>query len=74
MRKQYEQSRAWWYMPIIPVLRRLRQVDHKFQASLGYRVRSCLEKGNNKEIGTDNSSKIQKSILKNIHMFKLNQN
>jgi hypothetical protein len=25
---------VWWYMPIILVLRRLRQKDHEFEASL----------------------------------------
>jgi hypothetical protein len=25
---------AWWYMPVIPVFRRLKQGDLKFQASL----------------------------------------
>jgi hypothetical protein len=29
-------------MPIIPVLMRLRQGDHKVEASLGYGVRSYL--------------------------------
>jgi hypothetical protein len=24
----------WWYMPIVPALRRLRQEDHEFEASL----------------------------------------
>jgi hypothetical protein len=27
-------------MPVIPVLRRLRQEDHKFEVSLGYKVSS----------------------------------
>jgi hypothetical protein len=29
-------------MPIIPILGRLRHKDHKFKASLGYIVKSCL--------------------------------
>jgi hypothetical protein len=31
-------------MCIIPVVRRLRQEDHRFQASLGHTVRLCLKK------------------------------
>jgi hypothetical protein len=29
---------------LIPVFKRLRQEDHKFEANLGYIVRTCLEK------------------------------
>lgn len=37
-----EMSKAWWLTLMIPVQRRLRQ-NHKFQASLAYRVRSYLK-------------------------------
>jgi hypothetical protein len=37
-------DQAWWYTPVIPELRRLRQVDGKFAASLSYTVRPCLKK------------------------------
>jgi hypothetical protein len=27
---------AWWFTPVISAFRRLRQENHKFEASLGY--------------------------------------
>jgi hypothetical protein len=35
---------AWWYIPIIPALRRLRQEDCEFKTSLGYIVKLYLKK------------------------------
>jgi hypothetical protein len=35
--KNYKNNHwAWWYRTIIPALRRVRQKDHEFKASLGY--------------------------------------
>jgi hypothetical protein len=34
----YDIKNIWWYMLIIPTLRRLRQEDCEFKASLGYLV------------------------------------
>jgi hypothetical protein len=33
--------KVWWYLPIIPALRSLKQEDCEFKASLGYMGRSC---------------------------------
>jgi hypothetical protein len=41
--KKKKKCQAWWQALIIPVLRRLRQGDPKFKASLGYIVRSYLK-------------------------------
>jgi hypothetical protein len=37
-------SWAWWCMPVIPALGRLKWDDWEFKASLGYIVRLCLKK------------------------------
>jgi hypothetical protein len=43
-KRHLRMSQAWWYIPVIPALGRLRQEYHEFETSLGYRVRSCLKK------------------------------
>jgi hypothetical protein len=43
-------SWAWYYIPVIPTLQRLRQKDHEFMASLDYIVRMFLKKINKKVI------------------------
>lgn len=36
-------SEVWWHVPVIPVLRWLRQEDQMFEASLDYLVKPCFE-------------------------------
>jgi hypothetical protein len=38
-------SQAWWYTPVIPILRKLRQEGREFKTSL---ERSCLKTKQNK--------------------------
>lgn len=33
------EAEVWWHIPVVPVLRRLLQVDQKFKTSLGYVVK-----------------------------------
>jgi hypothetical protein len=40
-------SQAWWNMPVIPALLRLRQENPEFKDSQGYIVRPCLKKHSN---------------------------
>jgi hypothetical protein len=37
-------SHAWWYMAVIPALKRLRQEDRESVASVGYIANPCLKK------------------------------
>jgi hypothetical protein len=36
-------SQAWWHVPIIPAIGRLRQKDCEFEANLGSTARPCLK-------------------------------
>jgi hypothetical protein len=38
------QSQAWWHMPVIPALGRLRQEDCEFEVYLNYIVKPYLKK------------------------------
>jgi hypothetical protein len=38
-----DSSWAWWFTPIVPALRSLRQEDCDFKTSLGLIVRLCLK-------------------------------
>jgi hypothetical protein len=43
--KSGKSCQAWWCMPITPALRRLKQVEQKFQASLEYIMRPYRKQG-----------------------------
>jgi hypothetical protein len=42
-------SHGWWYIPVIPALRRLR--GRRMEVSLGYIARLCLNKTNKTKKG-----------------------
>jgi hypothetical protein len=42
-------SWAWWYMPVIPELRRLKQEDCEFEVTLRYTATPCLNWGRGEE-------------------------
>jgi hypothetical protein len=48
-------------MPVIPVLRRLRQEDQKLKASLSYIARDCLKKKQNQNENNKNTPKYIKT-------------
>jgi hypothetical protein len=42
-------GQAWWHTPVIPTVKRLKQENHEFQTSLGYKARPGLKKTMKKE-------------------------
>lgn len=40
-RRKRKKSHSWWCTPVIPALRKLRQMDHKCEVILGYIVKPC---------------------------------
>jgi predicted glycosyl hydrolase (DUF1957 family) len=53
--KKFFLSWAWWYIPVIPALGRLRQEDHQFEVNLGFTVRPCLKNKQTNKPGTGGS-------------------
>jgi hypothetical protein len=53
---------AWWYIPIMPDLWRLKQKNHEFKSSLGHIVSSGFKKQTNKQTNKNVSkNKIENS-------------
>jgi hypothetical protein len=44
LNQNQQTSRAWWYTPVSPALRRLRQEDFKLKASPSYIWRAFIKK------------------------------
>jgi hypothetical protein len=44
-------SQAWWHTTVISALGRLRQENHKSEASLGYIAKPCLKKKKKRKEG-----------------------
>jgi hypothetical protein len=42
--KKYVSQASWCHTPVTPALRRQRQKDREFKASLSYMARPCLKK------------------------------
>jgi hypothetical protein len=57
-------SHVCWCLPKIPVHERVRQEDHKFEASLGYTDKLCLKNNNN-------NKKKKQSILQTIYFVQI---
>jgi hypothetical protein len=66
--KKGDKSWAWWYTPVIPALRRLRQGNCELEASLGYIVSTCLKKeeegGRKKDEGGEEEEKEEEEETK----------
>jgi hypothetical protein len=60
IKKKSNQSWAWWYMPVISVLGKLRQEDCEFQANLNYIVKSCLTPRPQKKSSQNDLNNIKK--------------
>lgn len=58
--------RAWWWMPVVPALERLRQENREFKGSLsyavslGYRKRPCQGERQEKQTHRDRDRRVDK--------------
>jgi hypothetical protein len=60
---------VWWFTPVIPALRRLRQDNHEFKVILGYVTRSCLKKEEEEEKGRGEEGGNLLELPNTCHLF-----
>jgi hypothetical protein len=71
--QNWEKSWAWWYMPLIPALRRQRQEDlYEFEASLVYRVSARTARTTQRNLSrktSKNKNKNKKLEVKSVSLM-----
>lgn len=70
-KSRYDMGQACWHIPVTPALRRLREEDLKFEASLCYVETHCLKKKSKAKQNTKQNQKKKNDMGYNLHcLFK----